>query len=197
MPPQHQRVAKQTRPLLSEGLVLGALLIIIVSSVPLVFRSAQTSSPAASSEPSQFQAGSQTTPSTSAPGVLPTERHAPIVQGLLAFVPIVTAVARVALQVLSVLVIPFAATFHGIMVLLHPLVLVVNATVYVFILVPWGVVSAIGRVVYPIYTFGTAALLVGAFAGLLAKATSSLVISAFTPTAPLPARGPQRRKKLA
>ncbi|KAH7106889.1 hypothetical protein BKA62DRAFT_220435 [Auriculariales sp. MPI-PUGE-AT-0066] len=195
MSSQHppRRVQKKPRaPFLSEGVILSCLLLIAAATVPLVFRSA-------THQPTDTTAAPSVTPIPSssselAPGA---SRPAPIIQVLLAITPIAAAIARILLYALAILAAPFAAAFRGLLAIFHPFVLVINATFYVFVQLPWQFAAAVGRIIYPIYTFAMVALLLGATGGLLALGVGRLSTLAASKPKPKPQDIQGRRKKLA
>jgi len=172
--------------------VLSVLLLVAAATVPIIFRTATSSStgPATSTSP--------VTPS-STPDVTATSRQAPLVQTAQALAPIVVAALRLLLESLWLIATPFAALARGILVVLQPLILVVNATVYVFVLAPCNALNAVGAFLYPLWSFAMVAVIVGLLGGLFARGIVRILTSLVAGDVQVNAQAKPRvrRKKLA
>ena len=103
------------------------------------------------------------------------------------------------LESLWLIATPFAALARGILVVLQPLILVVNATVYVFVLAPCNALNAVGAFLYPLWSFAMVAVIVGLLGGLFARGIVRILTSLVAGDVQVNAQAKPRvrRKKLA
>ncbi|EJD45736.1 hypothetical protein AURDEDRAFT_184651 [Auricularia subglabra TFB-10046 SS5] len=152
---------KTQRSVLTEGVFLGALLVLVVATVPTVFSFASSA------------ALSKQVPTATAPaGTIERQPRTPLLASLLAATPILRLVLSAFISSLRLLLAPVLFLLNLVLALLAPLILVVKTTLHIFVVVPYTILVAILSLLYPIYMFCATACLVGvmlAFGGSLVQ----------------------------
>ncbi|KZV88272.1 hypothetical protein EXIGLDRAFT_772890 [Exidia glandulosa HHB12029] len=170
--------ARRPHNALSEGVFLSALFVLVVASVPFIFSFAS----AAKNElehthaPAAPQVTVVSTTTTAGTGSKPQ----PVLANLLALWPVLNLAFSVLLYTLSLLAAPIIFLVHVVLAALAPFILVVQTTLYVFVLVPWNFVAAVARALYPLYMFCAVACLVGVLLGYGGSLVQKLVNSLIT-----------------
>lgn len=142
------------RRMLSEGVFLSALLVLVFASVNFLLSFASAAKLDATAP-----APSVTVVST------PSPKPAPVLATIIALVPVAEFAYKVTLYTLTVLAVPVVFLARVMYIALEPLFFVVQATLQIFVFIPWGIVASIARTLYPVYSFCAVACIVGLVLG--------------------------------